>query len=127
MKKVIYSFAIAVLFLTVNGAVAQDNIEAKVIKLSQVEGKFNKEKLTLKPGSYIFEVKNKSVERPVGLVVAPATKEGKAGVHIKEGYLSKTIEKGESARSQIVTLEPGVYKYFCPLNPTPEYTIEVKE
>ena len=126
MKRVIYSFIVAVLFLGTSSAIAQDSI-AKVIKLSQVEGKFNIEKLTLKPGNYIFEVKNKSVEKPVGLVVAPATEEGKAGAHIKEGYLAKTVEKGESARSQVVTLEPGVYKYFCPLNPTPEYTIEVKE
>ena len=126
MKRVIYSFIVAVLFLGTSSAIAQDSI-AKVIKLSQVEGKVNKEKLTLKPGNYIFEVKNKSVEKPVGLVVAPATEEGKAGAHIKEGYLAKTVEKGESARSQVVTLEPGVYKYFCPLNPTPEYTIEVKE
>jgi len=126
MKKAFYSFIVAVLFLTAGNAVAQDG-EAKVIKLSQVEGKFTKQKLTLKPGSYIFEVKNKSVDKPVGLVVAPATAEGKAGAHIKEGYLAKTVEKGESARSQTVTLTSGTYKYFCPLNPTPEYTIEVKE
>ncbi len=126
MKKVIYSFVVAVLFLSASSAMAQKS-EAKVIKLSQVDGKFTKEKLTLKPGKYIFEVKNKSVDKAVGLVVAPATEEGKAGTHIKEGYLAKTIEKGESSRSQIVTLEPGTYKYFCPLNPTPEYTIEVKK
>ncbi|MEL6556617.1 MAG: cupredoxin domain-containing protein [Bacteroidota bacterium] len=126
MKKVIFTFVIAVLFLGATSAIAQ-NSDAKVVKLTQVEGKFNKEKLTLKPGEYIFEVKNKNVERAVGLVVAPANEDGKAGAHIKEGYLAKTIEKGETSRSQVVTLEPGVYKYFCPLNPTPEYTIEVKE
>ena len=125
MKKLVFSSLIAILFLSATTVMAQE--KAKVVKLSQVEGKFTKEKLTLKPGKYIFEVKNKSVDKPVGLVVAPADENGKAGTHIKEGYLSKTIEKGESARSQIVTLEPGTYKYFCPLNPTPEYTIEVKK
>lgn len=125
MKKVVFSFLIAFIVLAGTTAIAQEN--AKVVKLAQVEGKFTKEKLTLKPGNYIFEVKNKSVDKALGLVVAPADADGKAGVHIKEGYLSKTIEKGESARSQVVTLEPGTYKYFCPLNPTPEYTIEVRE
>lgn len=126
MKKIISSFVIAALILVFNSAYAQDS-KTEVVKLTQVEGKFTKEKLTLKPGKYIFEVKNKNVDKPLGLVVAPKTSDGKAGVHIKEGYLSKTIEKGESARSQIVNLEPGTYTYFCPLNPTPEYTIVVTE
>ena len=126
MKKLVFNILILALFVTVSQANAQDN-ETEVVKLTQIEGKFTKEKLTLKPGKYIFEVKNKNVDKPVGLVVAPKTADGKAGVHIKEGYLSKTIEKGESARSQIVTLEPGTYTYFCPLNPTPEYTIVVSE
>lgn len=126
MKKVIFTFVVALLFVGASSVYAQ-NSNAKVVKLSQVEGKFTKEKLTLKPGEYIFEVKNKNVDRALGLVVAPANEEGKAGAHIKEGYLAKTIEKGETSRSQVVTLEPGIYKYFCPLNPTPEYTIEVKE
>ena len=125
MKKLVFSFLVAFIVLAGTTAIAQE--KAKVVKLAQVEGKFTKEKLTLKPGSYIFEVKNKNVDKALGLVVAPADAEGKAGVHIKEGYLAKTIEKGESARSQVVTLEPGTYKYFCPLNPTPEYTIVVKE
>ncbi|MEL7145723.1 MAG: cupredoxin domain-containing protein [Bacteroidota bacterium] len=125
MKKLVFTFLIALIFIAGSTAYAQEN--AKVVKLAQVEGKFTKEKLTLKPGSYIFEVKNKNVDKALGLVVAPVGEDGKAGVHIKEGYLSKTVEKGESARSQVVTLEPGTYKYFCPLNPTPEYTIEVKE
>ena len=125
MKKFALSLVIALIFIAGTNAMAQES--AKVVKLAQVEGKFTKEKLTLKPGSYIFEVKNKNVDKALGLVVAPANEDGSAGVHIKEGYLSKTVEKGESARSQVVTLEPGTYKYFCPLNPTPEYTIEVKD
>ncbi|MGB3464969.1 MAG: cupredoxin domain-containing protein [Cyclobacteriaceae bacterium] len=126
MKRLVFSLLIAALFVTVHTTYAQDS-KTEVIKLTQVEGKFTKERLTLKPGSYIFEVKNKNVDKPVGLVVAPRAADCSAGVHIKEGYLSKTIDKGETARSQVVTLEPGTYTYFCPLNPTPEYTIEVKE
>ncbi len=125
MKKVLYTLLLVVGLAFVNNAIAQDS-KAKVIKLTQVEGEFTKKKLTLKPGNYIFEVKNKSVAKPVGLVVAPKGEDGKAGEHIKEGYLAKTVEKGESAQSKVVNLKPGTYTYFCPLNPTPEYTIVVK-
>lgn len=90
---------------------------AKVVKLTQVDGKFTKTKLKLKPGKYIFEVTNKKVDREVGLVVANTTNDGKEGDHIKEGYLANTIKKGESARSQVVELGEGTYKYFCPLQP----------
>lgn len=107
-------------------AIAQDQ-EPQVIKLSQVDGKFTKSELKLKPGAYIFEVTNKKVDREVGLVVANLNEDGAAGEHIKEGYLSNAINKGETARSQVVVLEEGSYKYFCPLNPTPEYNITVSE
>ena len=126
MKKISTLLVAAFILLTGTQLSAQDQ-EAKVIKLTQVEGKFTKTQLNLKPGTYIFEVTNKKVDREVGLVVAGTTEEGKAGDHIKEGYLANTIKKGETARSQVVVLEEGTYKYFCPLNPTPEYTITVSE
>ena len=125
MRKLTFILAIAALIVGTS-AVAQDQ-QPEVVKLTQVEGKFTKKQLNLKPGTYVFEVTNKSVDREVGLVVANATDEGKAGDHIQEGYLSNTIKKGETASSQAVTLAPGTYKYFCPLNPTPEYTITVSE
>lgn len=126
MKKLTILLASAFIFFAGTQVSAQDQ-DAKVIKLTQVEGKFTKSELKLKPGTYIFEVTNKKVDREVGLVVANTTEEGKAGDHIKEGYLANTIKKGETARSQVVVLEEGSYKYFCPLNPTPEYTITVSE
>jgi len=46
--------------------------------------------------------------------------------HIKEAYLTETIMNGKSAKSGEVKLTPGEYVYFCPMNPTPEYTITVK-
>lgn len=124
MKKVLYSLTLVLSLALVNSAFAQK--DAKVVKLSQTEGEFNKKEITLKSGDYIFEVKNKSVEKPVGFVIAPATEDGKAGEHIKAGYLAKTVDKGETSQSKVVTLKPGTYKYFCPMNPTPEYTITVK-
>ena len=123
MKKL--TFILAALVLVASTALAQEE-KPEVIKLTQVEGKFTKGKLKLKPGTYIFEVTNKGVDREVGLVVANSDN-GAAGEHIKEGYLANTIKKGETAQSQVVTLGEGEYKYFCPLNPTPEYTITVSE
>ncbi len=125
MKKFSIILLVAFVFLAGSQVSAQD--APKVIKLSQVDGKFTKTQLKLKPGKYIFEVTNKKVDREVGLVVANITDEGKAGDHIKEGYLANAIKKGETARSQVVELGEGTYKYFCPLNPTPEYTITVSE
>ena len=125
MKRVIYSLTLVLSFVLATNSFAQKK-EAKVVKLTQVEGAFTKEKLNLKAGEYVFEVHNKNVGKAVGLVIAPATEEGKAGEHIKEGYLAETVTKGNSSQSKVVTLKPGTYKYFCPLNPTPEYTITVK-
>lgn len=125
MKKFSILLVAAFVFFAASQVSAQD--APKVVKLTQVDGKFTKSSLNLKPGKYIFEVTNKKVDREVGLVVANTTEEGKAGDHIKAGYLANTIKKGETARSQVVELGEGTYKYFCPLNPTPEYTITVSE
>ncbi len=125
MKKLTFILAFVALVAGTT-ATAQDQ-EPQVIKLTQVDGKFTKKELNLKPGTYIFEVTNKSVDREVGLVVANLNEDGAAGEHIAEGYLSNAIKKGETARSQVVVLEEGEYKYFCPLNPTPEYSINVSE
>ena len=124
MKKFSILLVIAFVCFAASQVSAQD---AEVVKLTQVDGKFTKTELNLKPGKYIFEVTNKKVDRAVGLVVANTTEEGSAGDHIEEGYLANTILKGETARSQVVELGEGTYKYFCPLNPTPEYTITVSE
>lgn len=100
--------------------------KAKKVKLSQVEGEFTTKELKLKPGTYVFEVSNKSVDKEVGFVIAPVTSDGKAGEHIQDGYLAKTINKGETSSSKEVNLAKGTYKYFCPMNPTPEYTLVVE-
>lgn len=125
MKK--FSTLLVAVFIFLAGSQVSAQDAPKVVKLTQVDGKFTKTELKLKPGKYIFEVTNKKVDREVGLVVANTTEEGTTGDHIKEGYLSNAIKKGETARSQVVELGEGTYKYFCPLNPTPEYTIKVSE
>jgi len=97
----------------------------KTIKLSQTTGEFNIEGLTLSEGTYVFEISNEDVDHAVGFVLAPKGKTDQAN-HIKEAYVQKTPEKGETSQSKVVTLTPGEYVYFCPLNPTPQYTITVK-
>ncbi len=97
----------------------------QVIKLDQTAGKFTVEQMTVSAGKYIFEVSNVGVDHELGFVLVPV-KNGKEGEHIKASYLSKTIKDGETAKSKVVNLTPGTYSYFCPLNPTPHYTITVK-
>lgn len=99
--------------------------EAKVIKLTQTPGKFNKKELKLKAGeSYIFEVSNKGVDHPVGFVVAPKGKTEKAN-HITNAYVKEMVKEGKTQSTNEVVLEKGEYVFFCPMNPTPEYSIVV--
>lgn len=99
--------------------------KTNVIKLSQTDGKFVVESMTVEAGKFIFEVLNNGVDREVGFVLVPM-KNGKEGEHIKAAYLANAVKDGQTARSQVVDLKPGTYSYFCPLNPTPHYTIVVK-
>lgn len=112
-------------FLTINFAgLAQDKVTT--VKLEQVPGKFNKKKINIKAGTYIFEVSNKNVDHQVGFVLAPKQDNITADDHIKEAYLKNVVGEGETATSNQVTLTPGEYVYFCPMNPTPQYTLVVK-
>ena len=116
----------AVLFLVVTlvsgQALAQ---EVKTIKLVQTEGAFETQTLTLNEGTYVFEVSNQGVDHARGFVLAPKGKTDQAN-HIQNAYVQKTIADGETSTSKEVTLRKGEYVYFCPLNPTPEYTLIVK-
>ena len=114
-------FAVAVL-----GAVMVNAQEAETVSLVQVPGKFEQTELTLKAGkTYVFEVANSGVDHEVGFVIAPKGKTGQAD-HVQSAYLKSTIEDGEMATSNKVVLEKGEYVYFCPLNPTPQYSITVE-
>lgn len=117
---------VALVFVVVFSSFAQEG-KAKTIKLNQVEGAFTKTELTLKSGKdYVFEITNDGVDHEVGFVIAELKDNGEAGEHVKTSYLSKTIKDGETGSSKVVNLAPGTYGYFCPLNPTPVYTITVK-
>lgn len=99
--------------------------KVKPVKLTQKPGKFTKEKVMLKPGAYQFEITNKGVAQEVGFVLVPKGKYDAAN-HIKAAYVTAPVATGETQKSKVVNLEAGEYEYFCPLNPTPKYTLIVK-
>jgi plastocyanin len=99
--------------------------EASVIKLDQKEGVFVVKNLTLSAGDYTFEITNQGVDHEVGFVLAPKGKTEPEN-HIKDAYLTTTPKNGEKGTSKTVTLAKGEYVYFCPLNPTPQYTLTVE-
>lgn len=121
MKKLIVTFVLALV-----GTALSQAQEATTVQLSQTPGAFETEALTLHADTpYVFEVTNKGVDKAVGFVIAPKGMTDQKN-HVVNAYLSKTIKDGETASSKIVQLEKGEYVYFCPLNPTPQYTITVE-
>ena len=97
--------------------------EASVIKLEQTKGQFTIQALTLSEGTYVFEIANNGVDHEVGFVIAPKSNPDQ---HIKTGYVKETVKNGKSSTSNVVKLAKGEYVYFCPMNPTPQYSITVK-
>ncbi len=105
--------------------VAPVKAEVQTISLEQTTGEFNKKELTLEEGTYVFEIKNKDVDHNVGFVLAPKGKTEQEH-HIKEAYVKAPVETGSASLTNEVVLTKGEYVYFCPLNPTPQYTLVVK-
>ena len=122
MKKVIILSIVAVLSLFTTNAIAQ---QTKIVKLEQTKGDFSVHGLTLSEGDYIFQIANNGVDHEVGFVIAPEGKTDQAH-HIKEAYVTETVKNGKTSTTNVVSLKKGKYVYFCPLNPTPQYTIVVK-
>lgn len=122
MKKVFLTLAIALVALFSNLVSAQ---EAKVIQLEQTKGEFTVQSLTLNEGDYIFEIANNGIDHEVGFVLAPKGMTD-AAHHIKNAYVTETVKTDKTSQSKVVNLKKGEYVYFCPLNPTPQYTLIVK-
>lgn len=99
--------------------------EVQTIQLEQTDGQFTQQEVTVKAGTYVFEVSNDGVDHKVGFVLAPKGKTNQKD-HIKNAYVKNTMANGETSSSQEVILEKGEYVYFCPLNPTPQYTLRVE-
>lgn len=96
----------------------------QTVALEQTGGEFTQKSLNLEAGTYVFNIQNKDVDHEVGFVLAPKGKTDEAN-HIKEAYVTAPVKTGTTGKTNEVTLEKGEYVYFCPLNPTPEYTLVV--
>ena len=101
------------------------NEKVDYVKLTQMPGKFTDDHLTLSEGTYQFEIANDGVDHEVGFVLVPKGKYDPSD-HIKEAYVTAPVATGKSSMTKVVTLEAGEYEYFCPLNPTPKYSLTVK-
>lgn len=127
MKKIIAFIALALTF-TLTGT-AQDKMKTKAstVSLEQTTGAFTQKSLTLTEGDYIFEITNKNVGHQVGFVLVPKGADvSKPENHIQTAYVTKAVENNTSESSNVTTLSKGEYVYFCPLNPTPQYTLVVE-
>lgn len=128
MKNLIVGLFLVAFTLT---AAAQDKMMkkemVKTIALEQTKGEFTQKNLTLSEGTYIFEVSNNNAAPEVGLVLIEDGKDGaNPNNHIKDAYVSQMVKHGKTESSKAVTLRKGTYKYFCPFNNTPQYTLIVK-
>ncbi len=76
--------------------------------------------ITLKPGKYIFRVKNRDVPYQLGFYLR--------GAGVGRLTLPKVSGGGlviGKSRDYHITLKEGDYYYSCPLNPTPDYSLNV--
>lgn len=122
MKKIVLLFVVAI-FSIVTKAQAQKLV--KTVALEQTNGEFTQKSLTLSEGTYVFEIANTGVDHEVGFVLAPKGKVDQAN-HIKEAYVKSAVKTNSKSKTQEVKLKKGEYVYFCPLNPTPQYSLVVQ-
>jgi len=81
------------------------------------------EPLQLKPGSYIFRVTNKNVPYDLGFWLRGEGLVGRATLPSVSGgglVTGKTLDYK-------IDLKAGEYLFSCPLNPTPDYRLIVRE
>lgn len=126
MKNLIVGLFLVAFTLT---ATAQDKMNkvVKTVSFEQTKGEFTQKALTLSEGTYIFNVTNNNAAPEVGLVLIEDGKDGsKPENHIADAYVSQMVKHGKTESSKEVTLKKGTYKYFCPFNKTPQYTLVVK-
>lgn len=76
---------------------------------------------TLKPGDYVFRVKNVDVPYELGFYLRGTGLKGATLPRLSGGGLTqgKTMDYK-------VSLKPGSYVFSCPLNPTLDYSLVVK-
>ena len=77
--------------------------------------------LNLKPGKYVFRVKNKNVPYDLGFWIRGSTLLTRATLPSTSGG---GLSTGKS-RDYAITLKEGEYLFSCPLNTTPDYKVVV--
>ncbi|WP_397444744.1 plastocyanin/azurin family copper-binding protein [Polaribacter sp. R77954] len=118
MKKLI-----AIVVIVLGFAFNTNAQKVKTVSLEQTKGEFTQKQITLSEGTYIFEIANTNVGHNVGFVLAPKSD---IKAHIKNAYVTAQVKNNEKETSKKVVLTKGEYVYFCPLNPTPQYTLIVE-
>jgi plastocyanin len=104
-----------------------DKMAVKTVSLEQTKGVFTQQAVTLAEGSYIFEISNNNVGHDVGFVlIKKGTDASKPENHIKTAYVTEVVGNNKKQKSNVTALEKGEYVYFCPMNPTPQYTLTVE-
>jgi hypothetical protein len=128
MKKVIVILVVVLGFaFNVNAQKNTKTDAVKTVSLEQTKGEFTQKQITLTAGTYIFEVANNNAAAEVGLVLIEDGKDGtNPKNHIKNAYVSQMVKHGKKESSKEVVLQKGTYKYFCPFNKTPQYTLIVE-
>jgi len=128
MKKIVSTLVIALALISNSNA--QDKMMDKAVKtiaLEQTKGEFTQKSITVSEGTYIFEVTNNHAAKEVGLVLVKKGKDAsKPENHIKTAYVTEVVKDGEVEKTNPTSLTKGEYVYFCPMNPTPQYTLIVQ-
>lgn len=84
--------------------------------------------ITLKPGKHIFRVTNRNVPYSLGFWLRSKDYDWRNPLHriTKTSVSGGGLDTGKT-KDYAATLDVGEYLYSCPLNPTPDYRILVKE
>ncbi|MFK7808161.1 MAG: cupredoxin domain-containing protein [Saprospiraceae bacterium] len=122
MKKITFILA---LFVSIFSSTTM-NAQVQTVQLEQTKGAFQTQELTLASGQYQFDISNNGVDHEVGFVLVPKGKYD-ATDHIKEAYVTAPVATGKTSTTNVVNLAAGEYEYFCPLNPTPKYSLTVSD
>lgn len=118
---------VAIIVFVIGFAFTTNAQEAKTISLEQTKGEFVQKSVTVSEGTYIFEIANNSVGHNVGFVLVPEGKDAsKPANHIQAAYVTTPVANNKTEKTNKVELKKGKYVYFCPLNPTPQYTLIVE-
>lgn len=84
------------------------------------------ETMTLKPGKYIFRVKNDNVPYELGFWFRHSDYDWRNPLHkvSKVSVSGGGLTTGQT-KDYVVELKAGEYVFSCPLNPTPNYKVTV--